>query len=73
MEIKLSYESPFQKILKLKPHYARLIWMLEDDSKLGKDETYDALKNVLKAKLLDEFPKQAREAREELQALETTP
>jgi hypothetical protein len=47
--------------------------MLEDDSKLGKDETYDALKNVLKAKLLDEFPKQAREAREQLQALKTTP
>jgi hypothetical protein len=56
-------DSPFQKILKKKPSYRTLVHMLEDDSKEGEDVVYDALKCLMKARLLEIYPEEAKEAR----------
>ena len=40
--------------------------MLEDDSKFGQDQDYDALQVFIKALILQQYPEQAREARENI-------
>ena len=68
-EPKQIVDSPFQKILKKKPNYRTLVHMLEDDSKQGEDVVYDALKCLMKARLLEIYPDEAKEAREEFKQL----
>lgn len=68
VELNKTYiESPFQKILNHKPKYKNLVYMLEDDSKDGEDDFYDALKVLLKARLLDQYPDEAEDAKREIE------
>lgn len=62
---KIYVPSPFQKIKKKVPRYGKLIDILEEDTE-EEDKHYDALRTLFKARLLDQFPQEAGEARADL-------